>query len=129
MLRGVPELTALNLTFSSFCINDEFLECFRYDAAGTPLLAPKLDVLTWSAIGILFYEETLERTIRSRWWTDSQYLAMPSPPRVARLKRMIVSREPWALNRFSVELKDRMRDAVEQGLDLDFTSKNARSMF
>ncbi|KAJ7681766.1 hypothetical protein B0H17DRAFT_1333589 [Mycena rosella] len=118
LLRHAPALTTLDIRCSWNCVANDVFEGLRYDRDATLALAPKLQDVRFENVGDAFEEGLFEAAIRSRWWTDEQGLAGPSPPRVARLKS--VSIICWDDREyFSDDLTTRMDNLVQQGLELD----------
>jgi hypothetical protein len=63
---------------------DDFIEgALQYTTQTLPLV-PRLEVIQLSYADVNFEEDALDAMIQSRWWTDEQLLALPSPPKVAR---------------------------------------------
>ncbi|KAJ6594328.1 hypothetical protein B0H19DRAFT_1225507 [Mycena capillaripes] len=122
LLSHAPALTELKLVECENCIDDAFLQRFRYDPAQMqpPPLAPRLRELDWRGIGDHFTADLMEDAIRSRCWTDEterQRLAgaNPNPPGVVRLEKVVIA----ALTDVLLEaLVDRMWDLKDEGLDL-----------
>jgi hypothetical protein len=119
ILRHGRALRTLELDNSWNCVNDDFFDALCYDEADLTPVAPKLEDLQLECVGV-FDEGHFEAAIRSRWWKEGErVLADGSPPRVSRLKKLWVSRT-WGFGvRMSDELKGRMQELVNQGLDFD----------
>ncbi|KAJ7931103.1 hypothetical protein B0H13DRAFT_1959009 [Mycena leptocephala] len=118
ILRHGPALRTLELENSWYCVNDDFFDALCYDEADLTPVAPKLEDLQLECVGE-FDEGHFEAAIRSRWWEGERVLADGSPPRVSRLKKLWVSRTGCFEGRMSDELKGRMQELVNQGLDFD----------
>ncbi|KAJ7292757.1 hypothetical protein C8J57DRAFT_1490247 [Mycena rebaudengoi] len=84
LLVHAAQLVRLYLEYCRECIDDEFFSALRYSESDPVHLAPKLEDLYLEVVGSHFEEESLKTMIKSRWWTDAELLAMPSPPAVAR---------------------------------------------
>ncbi|KAJ7508694.1 hypothetical protein B0H11DRAFT_1966308 [Mycena galericulata] len=114
---------SLNFTFSS---NHEWFVSWlapELEDFLTCHLAPKLETLELSELGVQFTESSLGEMIRSRWWSDDELLAMPTPPGVARLKRFALQ---WSdmcdypnQYEFTREFVETMAVYRSQGLDID----------
>ncbi|KAJ6521928.1 hypothetical protein DFH09DRAFT_212576 [Mycena vulgaris] len=116
LLRAAPAITTLKLKrFLSECIDDGVLRLLTYDAsdAAAPL-APQLRQIHWEGLGQRFSELVLEAAIRSRWWMDARESTL-----VAKLEKVSLSYYDGSM---SGDLIHRMRDVVEQGLDLNLES-------
>ncbi|KAJ7680721.1 hypothetical protein DFH06DRAFT_1464869 [Mycena polygramma] len=113
-LELAPALTALTLRGCTHCLDRDFLRAFRY-AAGTHPLVPQLQMLDLDLAWIddLFDIEGLEAAIRSRRWT-----ANTAPPVVGQL-RVVRMRLPLVFRISSAVLRNRMRDLVDLGLQLN----------
>ncbi|KAJ7867588.1 hypothetical protein B0H13DRAFT_2065194 [Mycena leptocephala] len=109
ILRHGPALRTLELENSWYCVNDDFFDALCYDEADLTPVAPKLEDLQLECVGE-FDEGHFEAAI---------LLADGSPPRVSRLKKLWVSRTGCFEGRMSDELKGRMQELVNQGLDFD----------
>ncbi|KAJ7867614.1 hypothetical protein B0H13DRAFT_2065314 [Mycena leptocephala] len=119
ILRHGRALKTLELKCSWYCVNDDFFDALCYDEADLTPAAPKLEDLHLECVGT-FDEGHFEAAIRSRWWEEGErVLADGSPPRVSRLKKLWVSRTGCVKGRMSDELKGRMQELVNQGLDFD----------
>ncbi|KAJ7709454.1 hypothetical protein B0H17DRAFT_1028054 [Mycena rosella] len=113
LLRHSPALTTLDIQNCWNCVEDAVFEALRYDDGATLPLAPKLQNLHFTNVGLGFEEDILEAAIRSRWWTDEQGLNDP-PPRVARLKSFSIA----CADDGRQLSEDLMNDLIEQGLEL-----------
>jgi hypothetical protein len=119
ILRHGRALRTLGLEYSWHCVDDEFFDALCYDDFDLTPAAPKLEDLHLECVG-RFDEGHFEAAIRSRWWEEGErVLADGSLPRVSRLKKLWVSRTGSFNGRMSDELKGRMRELVNQGLDFD----------
>jgi hypothetical protein len=111
LLQLTPAVTTLNLKYCLQCVDDGFLKVLTCDADGrTEPLAPQLRQLDWDGVGYHFSDQCLEAAIRSRWWTDTKERDF------VRLEKVSISR--YSGDSMSGEFIDRMKDLVEQGLDL-----------
>ncbi|KAJ7292750.1 hypothetical protein C8J57DRAFT_1703647 [Mycena rebaudengoi] len=86
LLVHAPQLVRLHLECCWECVDDIFFNALWYSEADSVHLSPKLDDLFLQAAGTNFGEASLKAMIASRWWTDAELLAMPSPPAVTRWK-------------------------------------------
>ncbi|KAJ7286326.1 hypothetical protein C8J57DRAFT_1287338 [Mycena rebaudengoi] len=78
------------------------------------------DLIPWPADSLSRVNSSLgmvEKFIRSRWWSDSQLLALAVPPRVARLGHVSFYSENTTFGR---ELQGKVQDCVDEGLELDY---------
>ncbi|KAJ7750267.1 hypothetical protein B0H16DRAFT_1550119 [Mycena metata] len=121
ILRLTPNLTELLL--SEVEVDDNFFEALRYAGPNTMPLVPKLDTLALFDVGEFFEEASFGEMIRSRWWSDEERLAMPTPPIVARLKYLKFWSEDYEGRTndyvgFTRELVETMGEYRSQGLDL-----------
>ncbi|KAJ6593282.1 hypothetical protein B0H19DRAFT_1089650 [Mycena capillaripes] len=112
LLRLAPSLAKLNLISCEDCIDDSFLEHFRYDEAQAQPLASRLRQLYWKWIGHRFEEDMFEAAIRSRWWKEESVAA---PPGVLPLQKVMLVQ---SFGSSKEALLDRMQDMVDQGLEL-----------
>ncbi|KAJ7286339.1 hypothetical protein C8J57DRAFT_1287366, partial [Mycena rebaudengoi] len=80
-LRHAPSVMKLTLGSCSGA-TDHFFEVLQHRDSDILPLVPRLDFLRISGDGALGMMET---SIRSRWWSHAQLLALAVPPRVARL--------------------------------------------
>ncbi|KAJ7706916.1 hypothetical protein B0H17DRAFT_1034826 [Mycena rosella] len=119
LLRHAPALTALDIQNSWNCVDRDVLNGLVYAGGDSIPLAPKLQALHLECIGEDFEEDIFEAAIRSRWWTDEQVLPGTSPKPVARLKKVSVKCLDETPGKFSEDLKARMNELAEQGLQLD----------
>jgi hypothetical protein len=123
LLRHGPALRALKLEGCYHCVDDNFFEAFRYEEADSAPLAPKLQNMLFKGVALDFEDGPFEAAIRSRWWKDGERLLSDgSPPRVARLERVFVQRTPSTFVEpvlFGDDIKARMQDLVDQGLDIE----------
>ncbi|KAJ6594333.1 hypothetical protein B0H19DRAFT_58074 [Mycena capillaripes] len=122
LLSHAPALTELKLVQCDNCVDDAFLQRFRYDPAQAQAqpLAPRLRELEWRGIGDHFTVDVMEDAFRSRWWTDEterQQLSgtNPNPPGVVRLEKVILAELTDVLLE---AVEDRMWDLKDEGLDL-----------
>ncbi|KAJ7492101.1 hypothetical protein FB451DRAFT_516473 [Mycena latifolia] len=113
VVHHAPNLTHLEVYNCSNCIDDAFLEVLRYSQFDPVPFAPKLEVLWLSSLRCDFEESTLKDMIESRWWTEDELLAMPSPPAVARLKNV----EYTSSRKFSKKFEKRMQVYRAEGLE------------
>ncbi|KAJ6490652.1 hypothetical protein C8R47DRAFT_455210 [Mycena vitilis] len=116
LLQHAPSLTALSAEFAQECDATDFFDALRCDASDPTPLAPNLQAISFWCISD-FDEDAVEEAIRSRWWKDGEELLPDGSPRaVARLERVVVSRDDSG--KISRRFKTRTQDLVEQGLEL-----------
>ncbi|KAJ7665272.1 hypothetical protein DFH06DRAFT_309713 [Mycena polygramma] len=84
ILQLTPNLTTFD--FSNWPIDDDFFAFLRVSELDGAPLVPKLETLSLGGVGINFEETSFASMMRSRWWSDDEWLALPAPPPVARLK-------------------------------------------
>ncbi|KAJ7103014.1 hypothetical protein B0H15DRAFT_942528 [Mycena belliarum] len=113
VVRHSTNVTHLEVYNCSNCIDDAFLHVLRYTQFDPVPLAPKLEVLRLSSLRCDFDESSLEDVVESRWWTEDELLAMPSPPAVARLTNV----EYASSRKFSRKFEKRMRVYRAEGLE------------
>ncbi|KAJ7196092.1 hypothetical protein GGX14DRAFT_198760 [Mycena pura] len=101
----------------SFCIDDFFLEELTYRELDTVHLVPKLQKLTFGFVSDNFAEELLETMIRLRWWSDQALQALLSPPPVARLRDIGVSRG-YDFREVSASFQARITQLRAEGLEI-----------
>ncbi|KAJ6507939.1 hypothetical protein C8R47DRAFT_62853 [Mycena vitilis] len=123
LLRHGPALKTLELEDCWECIGDGFFEALQYKAADSTPLAPKLQNIAFSGVGMDFEPGVLEAAIRSRWWKDVRLPPGGTPPRVSRLNSVVVSCSMDGTDDTELGLysKNGMQDLVEQGLCLQLT--------
>ncbi|KAF7351088.1 F-box domain-containing protein [Mycena sanguinolenta] len=117
VLQHAPLLVSLHMECCMYCFDNSFLDGLQYSPAQAVHLAPKLEFLSWTYAGVGFDEDALDAMIRSRWWTDEQLLAFPSPPRVARLASVDILCDDDADN-VSLEFMNKMEEYRSQGLEI-----------
>ncbi|KAF7337613.1 F-box domain-containing protein [Mycena sanguinolenta] len=118
ILQHTPWLTRLHFVPSDTdVVDDDFFFDLQYDAA-VPL-APKLETLELIDVGVNFAEESFVDLIESRWWSDNGLGGiLPSPPDVARLKRVQLHNRRLPRKEFSELSREKMELYRSQGLDL-----------
>ncbi|KAF8215885.1 hypothetical protein K438DRAFT_1799643 [Mycena galopus ATCC 62051] len=91
ILAHIPNLTKLH--FSNWEVDEEdeedFFGALRYSDTDAVPLVPKLETLVLAHMVMRFGQRLVEM-IKSRWWSD-ELLAMPTAPRIARLKCLKLS--------------------------------------
>ncbi|KAJ7110357.1 hypothetical protein C8R43DRAFT_165574 [Mycena crocata] len=112
VVRHSPSLIHLDVFNCSNCIDDAFLASMLYSGPELPPFAPQLEVLWLSSLRCDFEESSLEDMVESRWWTQEEYLLMPSPPIVPRLKDV----QYTSSRRFSKKFEKRMQVYRTEGL-------------
>ncbi|KAJ7146297.1 hypothetical protein C8R44DRAFT_11501 [Mycena epipterygia] len=113
VVHHAPSLTNLEIYNCSNCIDDAFLAGLRYAPFDPAPLVPKLEVLWLSSLRCDFEESSLKDMVESRWWTEDELLAMPSPPAVARLRNV----EYTSSRKFSKKFEKRMQVYRAEGLE------------
>ncbi|KAJ7082966.1 hypothetical protein C8R44DRAFT_822657 [Mycena epipterygia] len=123
LLRYAPSLIELNMTYCLYCIDDFTVAALEYSETDVVHLAPRLEILVLSEVGKDFEDDVLDATIKSRWWTDEQLLALPSPPRVARWSKIDICCDDGSGEdvSFSPELEARLDEYQSQGLDINLS--------
>ncbi|KAJ7632987.1 hypothetical protein FB45DRAFT_1003199 [Roridomyces roridus] len=112
LLQHSASLETLEVACSFDCFADNFWRVFQYSETDLTPLVPQLQTLTLEAVGLGNSDEgLLEDAIRSRLWTDAALLSRASPPRVKRLKKVLLSEHD-----LSREFQHRVQDLVDQGL-------------
>ncbi|KAJ7665351.1 hypothetical protein DFH06DRAFT_1187072 [Mycena polygramma] len=125
----VPDILQLTPNLTSFAlgngpVDDDFFDALRYAETDVATLVPKLEKLSLIGVGdsMDFEEASFAQMMRSRWWSDDERLAMPNPPRVARMKCLTFWDEDIQYNGtttlFTTEMIDTMEAYQSQGLDL-----------
>ncbi|KAJ7846868.1 hypothetical protein B0H14DRAFT_3867607 [Mycena olivaceomarginata] len=79
--------------------------------------ALQLEVIQLCYAEVNFEEDALDTMIQSRWWTDEQLLALPSPPKVARWSRIAIHCGDEEGN-VTGELRAKLEQYRSQGLDV-----------
>ncbi|KAJ7644589.1 hypothetical protein FB45DRAFT_1116189 [Roridomyces roridus] len=90
MLRNSPSLASVTLENCPHSFDDNVINTLQYPGENGQRIAPKLKEIVLTQAGQNFDPENLEEMIRSRWWTDEELAAMPSPPAVARWEKVLV---------------------------------------
>ncbi|KAJ7150288.1 hypothetical protein C8R46DRAFT_500436 [Mycena filopes] len=118
ILPHVANLTELALTDTD--VDDALFTALRYYGPDTTPLVPKLDSLLLVEVGEDFDEASFGEMVRSRWWSEDERLAMPSPPIVARLNHIQFYNDDLRdieFTGFTSELKQTLKEYCSQGLD------------
>ncbi|KAF7325420.1 hypothetical protein MVEN_02627000 [Mycena venus] len=116
VLQCSPALVELSLGDEPID-NDFFADLTNWEAEAPPLV-PKLETLHLTNVGASFNEESMRKMIQSRWWSDDELLAMPDPPRIARLKRLKLLNQV-SPKYFTEKFREKMKTWRSQGLDLE----------
>ncbi|KAJ7286309.1 hypothetical protein C8J57DRAFT_661697 [Mycena rebaudengoi] len=111
-LRHASSVTKLDLSCRS-ATTEHFFEALQYRDSDIQPLVPRLNSLNISVHDVQFSLATMEKIIRSRWWSDAQLRALAVPPRVARLGHVYMIFDDTAFGR---QLRERLRDCVKEGL-------------
>ncbi|KAJ6523634.1 hypothetical protein B0H19DRAFT_651555 [Mycena capillaripes] len=117
ILLYTPSLTSL--IFTEIEVDDDFFAALQYSETNAAQLAPKLETLDLIDVGVDFTETSIADMIQSRWWSDDELLAMPTPPSVARLKRVNFYNHHLRPKAFTEEFKEKMEEYRSQGLELE----------
>ncbi|KAJ7726512.1 hypothetical protein B0H16DRAFT_265517 [Mycena metata] len=64
-------------------------------------------------------DDTLDALIASRWWTDEQLAAFPSPPKVSRWSHIEIQRDNHGNGDLSPEFEAKLEQYRAQGLDVE----------
>ncbi|KAJ6623155.1 hypothetical protein B0H10DRAFT_2011461 [Mycena sp. CBHHK59/15] len=118
ILQHAPLLRSLVLDCCWQCVDDDFFDALCYRETDPMPLAPRLEVLNLSGVGCDFHESSLSDMIGSRWWSDAELLAMPTPPAVARLRDV----DYWGGHEdgeFCKAFQRNMRAMAAQGLKVE----------
>ncbi|KAJ7258741.1 hypothetical protein B0H12DRAFT_434592 [Mycena haematopus] len=116
ILQHAPLLVKLFVDHCMDCFDDSIVGALQYSATQTVHLALKLKVLSLSyAASINFDEDALDAMIQSRWWTDEQLLALPSPPEVARWSTIRIEYGDDDDDNVSPEFKAKLEEYRSQG--------------
>ncbi|KAJ7366293.1 hypothetical protein DFH08DRAFT_165253 [Mycena albidolilacea] len=84
VLQHAPLLAELQMESCPNSFDDSVVGALQYTTTQTLPLVPRLEVIQLYYAEVSFEEDALDAMIQSRWWTDEQLLALPSPPKVAR---------------------------------------------
>ncbi|KAJ6497625.1 hypothetical protein C8R45DRAFT_134088 [Mycena sanguinolenta] len=114
VLRHAPLLVSLHMECCMYCFDDSIIRGLQYSPTQAVHLAPKLEFLY---AGLNFNIDALDAMVRSRWWTDEQLLALPSPPQVARWSCVDILCDDDDDN-VSPEFMDKMEEYRSQGLEI-----------
>ncbi|KAJ7465091.1 hypothetical protein FB451DRAFT_429401 [Mycena latifolia] len=115
-LRHAPSLTKLRVEDCYGSFDDDVAAGLEYSETNIVDLAPGLVDLSLSGVGDYFENDMLYAMIESRWWTDEQALAFPTPPRVARWASIDICRGEDC--HVSPELEAKLDGYRSQGLDV-----------
>jgi hypothetical protein len=119
LLRHAPALTTLRLECCWNSVGDDLFYALRYDDSDLTPVAPKLRDIHLEHFSLRnFNVGPFEDAVRSRWWKDGErLLADGSPPRVCRLKKLLLCLEGSGQNDY---VKARVQDLIDQGLDWSY---------
>ncbi|KAJ7286322.1 hypothetical protein C8J57DRAFT_1287331 [Mycena rebaudengoi] len=115
-LRHAPLVTKLVLHCRS-AASEHFFEALQYRDSDIQPLIPRLNFLSISLHDVHFSLATMEKIIRSRWWSDAQLTALAVPPRVARLGHVSI----FVDTSFRRQLRERLWDCIDEGLQFDYS--------
>jgi hypothetical protein len=117
ILQHVPLLAELQMESCPNSFDDSIVGALQYTTTQTLPLVPRLEVIQLYYAGVNFEEDALDAMIQSRWWTDEQLLALPSPPKVARWSRIAIHCGDEEGN-VTGELRAKLEQYRSQGLDV-----------
>ncbi|KAJ7311504.1 hypothetical protein DFH08DRAFT_1045424 [Mycena albidolilacea] len=119
LLRHAPALTTLRLECCWNSVDEDLFYALRYDDSDLTPVAPKLQDIHLEHVSLGdFSAGPFEDAVRSRWWKDGErLLADGSPPRVCRLKKLLLCLEESEQND---DVKARVQDLIDQGLDWSY---------
>ncbi|KAJ6455424.1 hypothetical protein C8R45DRAFT_1188081 [Mycena sanguinolenta] len=118
MLQHAPSLVALDMRYCLYSFDESIFRGLQYSTASAVHLAPRLERLRWTYIGTDFDEDALDAMIQSRWWTDKQLLALPSPPTVSRWSSVDILCSDDGATHVSPDFSARMEEYRLQGLNI-----------
>ncbi|KAJ7366291.1 hypothetical protein DFH08DRAFT_929229 [Mycena albidolilacea] len=124
ILRHGPSLVELNMGNCVDFFDNSIISGLQYSTTHVSPLAPKLETLSLSYTDTDFDEDALDAMIQSRWWTDEQFLALPSPPKVSRWSYVEIERGPedfiedGTLDAISPRLEAKVDEYRSQGLNI-----------
>ncbi|KAK7048198.1 F-box domain-containing protein [Favolaschia claudopus] len=114
VLGCFPLLEQLTLLRCDHGVYEAAIRALRY-GNGTPPLVPRLHDLNMNFCPNPLPEDVLGDMIASRWWSDSQFAGLPSPPTVARWTRFtMISIDDDRYSKQFMEMISRLR---EEGLE------------
>lgn len=124
ILRHAPSLVELNMGNCVDFFDNSIISGLQYSTTHVLPLAPKLETLSLSYTDTYFDEDALDAMIQSRWWTDEQLLALPSPPKVSRWSYVEIERGPadfiedGTLDTIGPQLEAKVDEYRSQGLNI-----------
>ncbi|KAJ7505815.1 hypothetical protein B0H11DRAFT_1976312 [Mycena galericulata] len=117
-LLHAPDLVELYTDNCYACFDDSVIAALHYAEGAAVHLAPKLESLALLSIDTDFDQNAMDAMIQSRWWTDEELLALPSPPKIARWSSIDICGETGDGEYISAELEDKLVDYRSQGLEV-----------
>ncbi|KAK7023100.1 F-box domain-containing protein [Favolaschia claudopus] len=121
ILRHAPSLVKLELDACMDCVDESVFLALLYSPTRAMNAAPKLRHINWTYTDSSFNEETLDRMIQSRWWTDDPPLA----PQVSRWSSIYIQCADEGLyeedSHFSPWFAKKLETYREQGLNVSIT--------
>ncbi|KAJ7845251.1 hypothetical protein B0H14DRAFT_3684379 [Mycena olivaceomarginata] len=117
VLQHAPLLAELQMGLCRNAFDDSIVGALQYTTTQTLPLVPRLEVIELSCTDVNFEEDALDAMIQSRWWTDEQLLALPSPPKVARWSHINIYHRNEKDN-VTGELGAKLEQYRSQGLDV-----------
>ncbi|KAF7288374.1 F-box domain-containing protein [Mycena chlorophos] len=118
ILLNTPSLESLNLACCFSCLGQEFFQRLTYTNGATNSFpaAPRLREIDLESCRGDFREEDVMDMVLSRWWTDAQLAALPTPPLVARWNDISISTVDGMQK--TDEFKAWINNRCEEGLKL-----------
>ncbi|KAJ7726503.1 hypothetical protein B0H16DRAFT_1894741 [Mycena metata] len=116
ILRHAPLLSELLLEGCADAFDDIVVEALCFSPQDPVPLVPHLhEILVWHGCEA-FEDDTVDALIASRWWTDEQLAAFPSPPKVSRWSRIEICREDSRNDNLEPEFEAKLEEYRAQGL-------------
>ncbi|KAJ7726491.1 hypothetical protein B0H16DRAFT_1471332 [Mycena metata] len=119
ILRHAPLLSELHLDGCAYAFDDNVVEALCSSSQDPVPLVPHLhEILVWNGCEA-FEDETVDALIASRWWTEEQLAAFPSPPKVSRWSRIEICRDDSRNDDLELEFEAKLEEYRAQGLRVD----------
>ncbi|KAF7299458.1 hypothetical protein MIND_00895700 [Mycena indigotica] len=119
ILLNIPSVVDLQLICCFACVDNAFFERLTYREMDANPPAPRLEAINLENVGDCYDEDVVVAMVRSRWWKDEVYNALPTPPGVARWKNISISANDTDGAELSDEFKAVMQDICAEGLNFD----------
>ncbi|KAJ7062325.1 hypothetical protein C8F01DRAFT_1284846 [Mycena amicta] len=126
ILLNIPRAKTFALEDCHNCVDDAFFERLTYRETDLAPVAPCLQTLMVAGVWEEYDENSIQEMIRSRWWSDEAFQSLPSPPRVARWKEIVISANDGESGRCSADFEAMMNELRGQGLSLRVALKDDR---